>query len=223
MVCLAACTSCTAWPAATASVAALAPSGGGDSLELSLTLLALVGSGAAVGDDTATSPPCGGAAFCYLFVSTTANAGATFGGVDVADSQCASDKPGALPGTGTDYKAILMSAGVGSVPARSLGTNWVLYPLMEYRRADGTTVIQTTNSQAEFPASLINSPNATFISIFTGIDRSGASWVVGQTCTDWTSGGGNYHTGAANGGATAFDTGTPDACGSGAVFYCAQQ
>lgn len=214
--------SCMPWPAATASIAAIKNEAEDDLLSRDAALLsALFLLGANFGASV-SAPPCGGATFCSLFKSTTGSGGAGFGGVTFADAQCAAEKPAGLPGVGTDYKAILMSAGVSSTPGRDLNTNWVLYASMEYRREDGM-VIATTNSSREFPTPLTNSPDTAFGNMFTGIDASGANWVIGQTCTDWTNGAGNYHTGIANNTTQAFDTGAPATCGAGALFYCAQQ
>lgn len=218
---------CTPWPAATASIVSVQSNDEGDSFETDLLLLSAIAGVSQIGGGgnapTAT-PPCGGAAFCYVFVSTTLTDG-SFGGVTPADARCATDKPGGLPGVGSDYKALLMSAGVSSTPARDLNTNWVLTASMEYRRPDGVTVIGTTNASREFPLPLTNAVQAAASSIYTGIDVSGANWVVGTNCMDWTSvaGGVTFEQGEANNPASAISLGGGALCTFTGAFYCVQQ
>lgn len=215
---------CTAWPGATAGLATgqSDDSPDGDALLITLALAQVAASSA--GTDSGNEiGPCGDAGFCYIFQSATNVVSGAFAGVSGGDAHCAGDKPPALPGVGTDYKAILMSTGASN-PARDLTTDWVLYANTEYRREDGVTVIATSNASAELPLPMLNSIGSVPGNVYTGIDPSGVNWVPGNNCADWSqtlSSGINGIPNLAT--ALAIDDGAPLTCGTNAFLYCAQQ
>ncbi|HMV78774.1 MAG TPA: DUF1554 domain-containing protein, partial [Leptospiraceae bacterium] len=59
--------------------------------------------------------------YCNTFVASAGYNG-NLGGLSGADAICSGAKPGGLPGTGTDYKAMLVVVGSRDYPS----TNWVL-------------------------------------------------------------------------------------------------
>lgn len=78
---------------------------------------------------------------CRMFVTQSQYDGDR-GGITGADEKCNQDAN--KPATGT-YKALLMDAN------RSMTTDWVLQANTNYVRADGVTVVGTTNAQGIFP------------------------------------------------------------------------
>ncbi len=96
-----------------------------------------------------------------MFVTDTPILGDAIGGISGADNKCAINPNN--PSDGATFKAMLVHAGVRracSPPSCSGGVSehidWVLYPIQEYRRLDGT-VIATTNANGIFTFPLVNS------------------------------------------------------------------
>ena len=123
-------------------------------------------------------------AFKYLFVSASTPA-ANMIGATGADSICNADAN--RPVTTVTYKAMLGATnGTGSSRTACTSANcgsgsgehvrWVLLANQEYRRADGTTVVGTTNSVGIFTFPLTNS---------FGTCTGGVAW--GGFLSDWTS------------------------------------
>jgi hypothetical protein len=154
--------------------------------------------------------------YCNTFVTAAIYTG-NIGGLTTADAICAAAKPGGLPGTGTDYKAMLVVAGSRDF---STSTNWVLYANTQYRQQDATTIIGTTNALGNFVVNLTNPINPG-----GGASAFWSGWVNTLTCSGWTSTAGNGEQGACCGLTTipgAVSTGNT-ACTSTRSIVCAQQ
>lgn len=161
------------------------------------------------------SVQCLGQGYCNTFVASAGYNG-NLGGLTGADAICSGAKPGGLPGTGTDYKAMLVVVGSRDYPS----TNWVLYANMQYRQQDTVTVIGTTDANANFTTALTNpiNPGGGAAAVWSGWDRT-------NTCTGWTSTAGNGDQGACCGLTAipaAVDTGST-ACSSSRSLVCVQQ
>ncbi|HMY65343.1 MAG TPA: DUF1554 domain-containing protein [Leptospiraceae bacterium] len=153
--------------------------------------------------------------YCNTFVASAGYNG-NLGGLSGADAICSGAKPGGLPGTGTDYKAMLVVVGSRDYPS----TNWVLYANMQYRQADAVTVIGTTDANANFTTALTNpiNPGGAAAAVWSGWDKT-------NTCTGWTSTAGNGDQGACCGLTAipaAVDTGST-ACSNSRSLVCVQQ
>ncbi|MDX1961205.1 MAG: DUF1554 domain-containing protein [Leptospiraceae bacterium] len=97
------------------------------------------------------------------------------GGFTGADSICNSDP--AKPNSST-YKALILASDISVLSNRRFppSTDWVLTPNTNYARANGTTIIFTTNSNSIFPmGTFTNSWTGTVGTIYTGISNS-ATW-----------------------------------------------
>lgn len=152
---------------------------------------------------------------------------ANFGGVSSADQECNASPP--FAGT---YKALLVD-GTTRVACTSAacatngaaeGVDWALAPSTQYVRADGTTVIGTTNAAAVFAFPLSNSLGTSGISYWTGL---ASDWTTSaDNCTGWTATSGVF---ATEGLADQVDDqsldGVSESCASlaGAFFACVQQ
>lgn len=108
-------------------------------------------------------------AFGYLFATTAStNGGFAWTGTYpgdltlVADPMCATEA-GILGLTGT-FRAVL-----GENTLRKPGTNWVLKNSTEYRRADGTTVIGSTDASGTLQFPLTNSIGTAAGRVWTGL------------------------------------------------------
>lgn len=99
---------------------------------------------------------------------------ANFGGVAGADALCNASPP--VPGT---YRA-LIADGV----TRALGTNWALAPDTKYVRADGSTVIGTTNGNAAFVFPLNAGMGTSGVAIWTGLNADWSS--SDDDCNNWS-------------------------------------
>lgn len=130
-------------------------------------------------------------ASCRIFISTSthnANFGTTpASAITAADNFCNADATAiSLGGT---YKAMLVnSARVACSTANCGGgisenINWVLYPNQTYYRADGTTVIGTTNASGIFSFPLNNSIGTVADVVWAGF--AGADWT--NAGNQWTS------------------------------------
>lgn len=138
----------------------------------------------------------------YIFVTAatydgdlrTAGGGVT--GIEGADNLCAlakdSEQP-TLPGTGSEYRALLVDSGnrvaCTSINCGTLGSsenvNWVLRANTTYKRPDGTVVF-TANASGIFLLSAgLNAPLAGAGQWWTGMD---GDWnEVLSSCSDWSS------------------------------------
>jgi len=122
----------------------------------------------------------------------TAGGGAT--GIEGADRLCAqakdSEQP-TLPGTGAEYRALLVDSGnrvACSTPDCGGGgaenVNWVLRANTSYKRPDGVVVFTTNASGIFLLGAGLNAPIAAAGQWWTGMD---VDWNdVGTTCSDWT-------------------------------------
>lgn len=118
--------------------------------------------------------------YCNIFFTESAHDG-NFGGIEGADELCQNSLN--RPNSST-YKAMIVSS--QRIATINNQTDWVLMPLKEYRRLDGT-IIGTTLSSSTFGPPLTNdfgSPNASD-GIFTGLHSDWSSSV--GNCNDWTS------------------------------------
>ncbi len=144
--------------------------------------------------------------FKYIFVTSSQYDG-NLGGASGADTKCNSDSN--RPVTTVTYKALLVTTS-GSRRACSSANcsggasehvDWVLSADTQYRRADGITVIGTTNSIALFSLPLTNSIDSdTGKKYWTGFNSGGSfDWTAANganTCTSYTD---NTGGGGANG------------------------
>lgn len=173
---------------------------------------------------TSTLTPCKNQGFCYIYDANNVGVGwspSALGGLSGADAKCAAEKPGILPGTGSDYKALLMT----NDGTRDQTSNWILFPDMEYRKQD-ESVLGMTNSSSVFSFPLTNPlvVGAGF-ALSTGITvSSSTSWtIVGDNCLNWTGGGTLPVQGLRNVTLNTFiDNGPAGGCGSGAGIICIQ-
>ncbi len=132
-------------------------------------------------------------AFKYIFPTTSGGSG-NLGGIAGADSTC--NGHGARPDTTSNYKALIALIGVriacaggtdmcAGVSATRL--DWVLYPNTEYRRADGTTIIATSNADRVFTFSLTNSFTGVAGVYSSGLNGGGLRWTASNNnCNSWT-------------------------------------
>ncbi len=161
------------------------------------------------------SVQCMSQGYCNTFVAGAGYTG-NLGGLSGADAICSGAKPGGLPGTGADYKAMLVAVGSRDYPS----TNWVLYANMQYRQQDTVTVIGTTDANANFTTALTNpiNPGGGAAAVWSGWDKT-------NTCSGWTSTAGNGDQGACCGLTAipaAVDTGST-ACSNSRNIVCVQQ
>lgn len=152
----------------------------------------------------------------YIFVSA-AGTNANYGGVTGTDASCSSSKPASLPGSESDYRALVMAA------ARNLSTGWVLAPGTEYRRQDGLLVFRTNAARLPvFPFE--NQVTGTSASIWTGITVvSASSWITGTTCGDWTQNFSLGDIGTSDQTTNTFIMNGQTSCATALALYCVQQ
>lgn len=122
----------------------------------------------------------------------TAGGGAT--GIEGADNLCALAKDNeqpALPGTGSEYRALLIDSGnrvactsINCAGGSSEHVDWVLRANTSYKRPDGTVVFTTNASGIFLMTAGLNAPLAAAGQWWTGMDDEWND--VGNTCTDWT-------------------------------------
>jgi hypothetical protein len=131
-----------------------------------------------------------------LFLTTSLYDG-NLGGITGADAKCNSDA-GKPTGTGT-YKAFITD---GTVRRACSTTNctggvsenldWVLKPATAYYKADGTTLVFTTNASGTFstPSDIKATVGEVTSEFWSGIYSNTASggWttLTPNTCTSWT-------------------------------------
>jgi hypothetical protein len=171
--------------------------------------------------------PCGGSA-CRIFV-TTATFSGNLGGIAGADAKCNADagKPNA-----SVYKAILLDgfsrtacSGVNCTPATGVeqSLDWPLFPGKNYVRADGVTVVATSNANALFAAPLTNSIATGGAQVWTGLN---IDWTTAiDTCSNWSDSTSGFSGGRATANTTtnsAWSAG-PNPCNVARALYCAEQ
>lgn len=188
-----------------------------------LLLLANVRNGA----DASSASSCASRGFCYIFPSQNSQASANLGGIASADAMCASD--GGRPAAATfPVKAFL----VGGATRRASQTanagdgqiDWVLLANQQYRQANGTTVIGTTNANRLFtfpltaPSGLVSSG----IVFKTGLT---STWMnSGNDCGAWSNTVGNQDLGTGNINNTTAIAGGSIACANpGYYLLCVEQ
>ncbi|EHQ07349.1 protein of unknown function DUF1554 [Leptonema illini DSM 21528] len=158
-----------------------------------------------------------------------AGGGAT--GIEGADSLCAqakdSEQP-ALPGTGSEYRALLIDSGnrvactsINCAGGSSEHVDWVLRANTSYKRPDGTVVFTTNASGIFLMTAGLNAPLAAAGQWWTGMD---SDWMeLGpSTCTDWTDtvGNGAFGVGAVTGPAAFADGGFGGDCSIPLSLLC---
>jgi hypothetical protein len=135
------------------------------------------------------------ASFKYIFVTSNTYNG-NLGGLAGADTKCNADS--AKPNIST-YKAMLGTS-TGRKPCTTVsqcaGLNgsqaiaWILQSGVQYRRADGTTVIGTANADLIIPFPLTNSIS-TSSEAWTGIDDDWRQTGSTPNCSNWGAATGN--------------------------------
>lgn len=139
---------------------------------------------------------------------------ANFGGVAGADGLCNANPPVA-----GSYRALIADG-----TTRAVGINWALAPNTKYVRADGTTVIGTTNANATFVFPLNASMGTIGVTIWTGL---AADWSnSADDCNNWAGTAGfSATTGLADTTDSQAIMGVLENCATlaGSFFACVQQ
>lgn len=146
-----------------------------------------------------------------------------------ADGFCAADT--AKPSGGGTYKAMIATATrtacttANCSGGASENLDWVLAANTEYRRADGTTVIGTTNAAGifDFVSPLTNSFDTSNTTTMTGFEINWTS--SADNCTDWsTTASGNYAVGNATSTTSAsINKGSTESCANAQPLVCVEQ
>lgn len=134
-----------------------------------------------------------------------------------ADAACSRDSN--KPNDGSTYKALFMS------PTRDLSSDWVLHPNTTYVRADGTTVITSTDSSGKLDTlNFTNSISATADYYWTGI-KTGWATNMTSNCDLWGDGTNSFTGAVGNGSSTGYASvgATGKTCDNSYGFYCVQQ
>jgi hypothetical protein len=141
---------------------------------------------------------------CRIFVTATqvsGSFGSSSNGPAAADAICAADAN--KPAGSTSYKALLTDASHRTACTNDLCnplvagdlTDWPLKASTTYYKADGTTVIGTTDSKGLLPSSLTNAIDSSYSTYaWAGIDYRAASmfspasrWITAASnCNGWT-------------------------------------
>ena len=115
------------------------------------------------------------------------------------DALCTADANKPAGGT---YKAMFTTTTAGQVRIACLtpncdeggageNTNWVMKPNTNYYRADGTTLVGTTNIGGVFPLNVGQNLSNSISSVdewsWTGFNGWDNVWSTGLNCSDWTS------------------------------------
>ncbi|MBM9502623.1 DUF1554 domain-containing protein [Leptospira sp. 201903071] len=206
-------------------------------LNTNLLFLALLNSNGA--QTTPTDP---NLALKYLFVTTgTSNGLLGAGTVTGADSLCSAEKNAnfsALPGTGADYKALIVSNvaqirracnATANCTSSAENSNWVLLPNQDYYRGTVASPVKvfTTNS-----AGIVLFPIVSFLDSsaanqwWTGLADD---WTisVGDTCNNWMDGTGastgEFGAGAVTNVNTINTGGFSDPCNTPKKLVCVRQ
>jgi len=138
-----------------------------------------------------------------------------FGGVAMADAQCAEDRQN--PDTGI-FRALVVD-GTNRISTPGQAVDWVLKPSQIYTRLDGT-VIGTTNASALFTLPLVSPISATPAPVWTGLSTG---WAIGSHCERWKNPAATGNSGEASSTtATAF-FGPAAACNLSLKIICVQQ
>ncbi|MCG6168984.1 DUF1554 domain-containing protein [Leptospira sp. FAT2] len=199
-------------------------------------LLALLNSNSNNGSGT-TDPVL---SYKFLFVTTGPGTTGALGDVTGADSTCATQKNNnfaSLPGTGTEYKALIVSTvplrracnGTANCTDPTENSNWVLLPNRDYYRGTVANPIKvfTTNTAgiATFPITAAIDTNGANI-WWTGLT---SDWriSVGDTCSDWVDGTagstGEFGSGAVSNLNSINSGGFSDPCNSTKKLICVRQ
>lgn len=168
----------------------------------------------------------GAITFKKIFLTATTNTSGNLGGISGADTLCANDAN--YPGTGT-YKALLTGDGRIACTTANCGggpgehTGWILAADREYRKTDGTTVIDTTNSNALFTFSLDAAIGTGTNNVQTGLSGdwtwAGTSW----NCVNWGSTANREFLGSASATTSGAISAVDFGCDNGGKLYCVEQ
>ena len=164
-----------------------------------------------------------------IFVSATTHDG-NFGAsasaaLTAADALCNADAN--KPATGT-YKAMIVNTARTACTTANCGggisenVNWILSANTSYYRANGTTLIGTTNAAAIFPIPLTNAPHTAATIVYTGLY---SNWTTdSSTCSNWTNNSGIFGVyGQANLTSDGFIIGGSILCSNSRAVYCVEQ
>ena len=173
-----------------------------------------------------TQPTCRTRGFCYMFKTAVAQADAqSIGGVSSADTICSSNSARPAAATNT-VKALLVA---GTTRRASISANagdgqidWVLWPSTQYRRADGTTIIGTTQPTGLFTFPLAASFGPGGSAFHAGLT---ATWTTsGNDCGGWTNNLGTKDLGDENNvNSSAIFTGNIGCANPGYHLMCVEQ
>ncbi|TGL76462.1 DUF1554 domain-containing protein [Leptospira yasudae] len=202
-------------------------------------LLALLNSNSNSGGGGGTTDPV--LSYKFLFVTTTPSGG-LLGTVTGADTKCANEKNtnfSSLPGTGTDYKALIVSnvAPVRQACTTAYCTNlaenssWALLPNQDYYKGSTSSPVKvfTTNSAGivVFPAPglLASIDSNGGLQWWTGLN---ADWTTNgaEICNNWSDGTGGFTGTSGNGNATNTDSisfAFTDPCNTPKRLVCVRQ
>jgi hypothetical protein len=167
-----------------------------------------------------------------IYVTGTDYSISTVGSVAGADTICMNDS--AKPTPSTVYKALLGDqTGCSGSPCRRASNtpnvgdgqiDWVLKPNTNYYRADGTTLIMTTNSNSIFIfGNFTNSITSVSLTPMTGMS---GSWTTfsNSNCVNYSfTASGSVTTSLSNSTATASISGAGMSCGGNYPLYCVEQ
>lgn len=152
----------------------------------------------------------------YMYVTTT-GANALFGGPTGIDTYCSNAKPSSLPGTGANYKALVLAS------TRSQSMGWVLSGGTEYRRSDDT-LIGRTNAARLFAFPLTNPVQTSGVSVWTGaVVTDENTWTVSTNCSDWNSNMSTGLIGTSGSVTSAMIANSSTSCAGPVSVYCVQQ
>lgn len=119
--------------------------------------------------------------FKYIFV-TSGTSNGNLGGVSGADTICSAAKAtdgASLPGTSTEYRALIVGTG-----RTAGGTGWPLHASTTYyKNYPNPTLVFSTTSGALPSLPLNQALPGSAIHIWTGIS---STWTTGTTCLNWT-------------------------------------
>ena len=115
------------------------------------------------------------------------------------DALCMADAN--KPAGGGTYKAMFATTTAGQTRRACTTTNcaggtgenvnWVMLPNRDYYRANGTTLVGTTNNGGVIPLNLTNSISGVDEWYWTGLNGNGSTWSTGENCANWTYAGNN--------------------------------
>ena len=115
------------------------------------------------------------------------------------DALCMADAN--KPAGGGTYKAMFSSTTAGQTRracttsncagGTAENVNWVMLPNRNYYRANGTTLVGTTNNGGVIPLDFTNSISGVDEWYWTGLNGNGSAWSTGENCANWTYAGNN--------------------------------